>query len=345
MDALEMYNLGRKLMRISEEAIAGPTEPLRLTPAARLVMMDVFENPDTTAAEIAERTGFPAIVVDSAAAALREAGVVTAGGPDAGEPGAVRLAFRRTAAEQAASPVDSRLAEEAWIRDTAAAKEVVGTLEKLGRRLAKIFSPDDFYEQYSGPPPWEIGRPQSAMRDLAEAGAFRGRVLEVGCGTGEQALLAAAQGLPVLGVDMAPHAIEIARGKARERGLQARFLAGDVFELGKLGEQFDTVLDCCLFHLFDGPERVRYVDNLAAVMAPDAQLFLLCFSDRHPPGRGPHRVSQEEIRAVFADGWQVDAIEAVTLDNNYLDGVPAWLATITRTGVPEVGADRALARR
>jgi hypothetical protein len=45
-----------------------------------------------------------------------------------------------------------------------------------------------------GRPPWEIGAPQPALRELAANGALRGRVLEVGCGTGEHTLMAAAAG-------------------------------------------------------------------------------------------------------------------------------------------------------
>ncbi|MFI1197371.1 class I SAM-dependent methyltransferase [Micromonospora sp. NPDC020750] len=201
---------------------------------------------------------------------------------------------------------------------------------------------ESFDAHYSGTPLWDLGRPQLAMRNLAEAGAFRGRVLEVGCGTGEVALLAAALGLPTVGIDSAPTAIETARRKARERGLEVRFQVGDALELGDLGEQFDTVLDSALFHAFSGTERVRYADSLATVMPPGARLFLLCISDRHHSGSGPRResqggiralrVSQDEIRATFADGWRVDSIESVTLENNRdINGAPAWLATITRT--------------
>ncbi|MER7228582.1 TPMT family class I SAM-dependent methyltransferase [Streptomyces rubradiris] len=109
-----------------------------------------------------------------------------------------------------------------------------------------------------------------------------------------------------------------------------------------MGEQFDTVLDCALFHAFSETERVRYAGSLATVMPPDARLFLLCISDRHHPGSGPRResqggirarrVSQDEIRATFADGWRVDSIEPATLENNRdIDGAPGWLAAITRT--------------
>ena len=61
--------------------------------------------------------------------------------------------------------------------------------------------PEDFDALYErGCPPWDIGRPQRAFLRLAEDGAFRGRMLDVGCGTGEHALLAASMGLEATGV-------------------------------------------------------------------------------------------------------------------------------------------------
>ena len=189
-----------------------------------------------------------------------------------------------------------------------------------------------FDSAYSGTPPWDIGRPQRAFVELAEAGAVRGRVLDVGCGTGEQALMAAGFGLDATGVDLAPTAIEIARGKARERDLQARFLVADALDLATLGERFDTVLDCGLFHVFDDTERPLFVSSLGAAIEPGGRYFLLCFSDRQPGQWGPRRVRQAEIRSSFADGWQVDSIEPaileITIDSA---GAAAWLATITRT--------------
>ena len=69
-----------------------------------------------------------------------------------------------------------------------------------------------------GPPPWEIGRPQPAFVALEEAGEIVGDVLDVGCGTGENALYLANRGHEVWGVDGVPAAIERARQKAAERG-------------------------------------------------------------------------------------------------------------------------------
>ncbi|MGH3367324.1 MAG: class I SAM-dependent methyltransferase, partial [Nocardioidaceae bacterium] len=95
----------------------------------------------------------------------------------------------------------------------------------------------------AGRPPWDIDRPQQAFRELAERGRLVGRVLDVGCGTGEHALMAAAAGLEATGVDAASTAIKIAREKSSERDLAARLLTWNALELADLGESFDTVLD------------------------------------------------------------------------------------------------------
>jgi cyclopropane fatty-acyl-phospholipid synthase-like methyltransferase len=191
--------------------------------------------------------------------------------------------------------------------------------------------PEDFDALYAGTPPWDIGRPQPAFLELADAGALRGRVLDVGCGTGEHALMAAGLGLEATGVDTAPSAIAIAQRKAQERGLTARFLVWNALQLAELGERFDTVIDSGLFHVFEDEDRRLFVDSLRAVMPTGGRYYMLCFSDRQPGDFGPRRVTQEEIRASFSEGWQVDSIDAAKMDVTFRpEGVFAWRATITR---------------
>ena len=184
-----------------------------------------------------------------------------------------------------------------------------------------------------GPAPWDVGHPQPAIVRLASEGGFAGPVLDAGCGTGENALLLASLGLPVLGVDVAETALAIARANAGERGIEAEFAAADALHLERLGRGFATVLDCGLFHTFDGDERGAYVASLASVTGRDGTLYLLCFSDEGPDA-GPHPVSREALRAAFGPraGWKVAAIEPDRVQTRFHDdqGAPAWLATIRR---------------
>ena len=192
-----------------------------------------------------------------------------------------------------------------------------------------------------GPAPWDIGRPQPAIVRLAAKGGFAGAVLDAGCGTGENALHVASLGLSVLGVDVAETALAIAREKAANRGSAAdrgqdrgsvEFVAADAFHLERLGRMFQTVLDCGLFHTFDGEERLGYVASLASVTEHDGTLYVLCFSD-DGPDIGPHPISQEELRAAFSrsNGWNVVDIKPERIETRYHgNGAPAWFATVKR---------------
>jgi SAM-dependent methyltransferase len=191
---------------------------------------------------------------------------------------------------------------------------------------------EDFDTSYrTGTPPWDIGRPQAAFVRLLEAGEIRGHVLDVGCGTGEHALMSASAGFVAIGVDAAPTAIGQARGKAAQRSLEVRFEVGDALDLSGLGTQFDTVLDCGLFHVFDDDDRARFVASLGGVVVAGGRYFMLCFSDKQPGDWGPRRVSQDELRRSFADGWRVDSIEETVLEITISpEGAQAWLASFTR---------------
>lgn len=197
-----------------------------------------------------------------------------------------------------------------------------------GERPAHDF--DAIYAD-STPPPWDIGHPQPAFARLAAAGGLHGRVLDVGCGTGEHALLAASLGLEAVGVDAARSAIVLAKSKARERGLTARFVVGDALELEALGERFDTVLDCGLFHCLDDLERARFCASLAAVVPSRGRYHLLCFSEREPGAWGPRRVTEHELRDCFGTDWALDAVERAVIEvTTQPEGVQAWQVGATR---------------
>ena len=172
-----------------------------------------------------------------------------------------------------------------------------------------------FEQMYQGQAPWDTGRPQPAIIKLAEAGQIRGSVLDVGCGTGENLLYLAARGHEAWGLDFVPVAIERAKAKAAQRGIEAHFIVGNALELNKLGRQFDTVIDCGLFHTFADEERPVFVKGLAEVLGHGGLLHILCFSDEEPGTEGPRRISQQEIRDAFHDGWKVRQIEPIRFES------------------------------
>jgi len=202
---------------------------------------------------------------------------------------------------------------------------------------------DDVYRQ--GGAPWDVGAPQPAFVRLADAGDIRSPVLDVGCGTGEHALMLASRGHEVVGVDVAATALATARGKADERGVTVDFRNADALELSSLERTFATVIDSGVFHTFDDEQRRRYVASLAAAVGPGGVVHVLCFSELTPGLVGPRRVTQGELREAFDDGWIVERIEPARFEVR--DGFPggrphAWLASIVRGGG---GTTRSAARR
>jgi len=114
----------------------------------------------------------------------------------------------------------------------------------------------DFDALYrEGNAPWDIGGPQPEVVRLLEDGDLVGEVLDVGCGTGENALFLASRGRRVVGVDASAAALDLARGKALARGLAVPFLLGDALDLARIRRRFETAIDCGLFHVFDREGR------------------------------------------------------------------------------------------
>jgi len=192
-------------------------------------------------------------------------------------------------------------------------------------------APQIFHQAYETMAPWDINRPQPDLTAIADR--VKGSVLDVGCGTGEHALYYAARGHEAWGVDMVPVAIERARAKAAERGLDVTFRVEDALALERLGRRFDHIFDAGLFHVFGDDLRLRYVESLARVVNPGGGLHILCFNEHTPGTQGPRRVTQAELHEAFRDGWIVREIVPATYYTVLPDPQPqAWRATLERAG-------------
>jgi 2-polyprenyl-3-methyl-5-hydroxy-6-metoxy-1,4-benzoquinol methylase len=193
-----------------------------------------------------------------------------------------------------------------------------------------------FASIYAGQPPWDIGKPQKPFVEVAER--ITGSVLDAGCGTGDTALFLASRGSQVTGIDFLEEPIRRAKLKAAERGLNVTFLVKDAMTLKDWTERFDNVIDSGLFHVFSDEDRKRYAEGLATVLKPGGRLYLMCFSDEEPGTQGPRRVSEKELHAAFAQGWDIESIEPTRVEIRpdlkeftFSEGGPkAWFAVFRR---------------
>jgi SAM-dependent methyltransferase len=125
-----------------------------------------------------------------------------------------------------------------------------------------------------------------------------GRTLEVGCGTGTNAIYLAEHGFEVVGVDVSPVAIENARARAHGR---CRFETVDFLSEAPPGAPFQFVFDRGCFHTFDEDhERVRFAENVARALSDGGVWLSLIGSTEGPAREGgpPRRNAREAINAI-----------------------------------------------
>src|SRR5262245_30907763 len=145
------------------------------------------------------------------------------------------------------------------------------------------------------PLPWDTGTPDPTLVEFLESHAVApGRALEVGCGTGTNAIYLAQHGFEVVGVDISSLAVDKAREKARG---QCRFETVDFMSGTPPGGPFHFVLDRGCFHTFDEDhERARFAQNVAAALVDSGTWLSLIGSTEGPPRDvGPPRRSAREI--------------------------------------------------
>ena len=188
-------------------------------------------------------------------------------------------------------------------------------------------------DAYKTEPPWDIGRPQPEIVGLVRAGELNeSETLDVGCGTGENALFLAENGFSVVGVDLSTRAIATAKAKAAKRKVKVDFQVGNALASDFKNGQFDNAVDSGLFHTFNDDERISFAWEIARVLAIGGKYFMLCFSDKEPTSwGGPRRITKQEIEATFSPLFNInyvrDAYFATRLHN---DGGRAYLTSATK---------------
>jgi len=159
--------------------------------------------------------------------------------------------------------------------------------------------PRDWNTRYAeGDIPWDTSRPSTELtRVLAETDLPRGRALEIGCGTGDNAIFLAQQGFEVTAFDISPLAIQQAREKTDEAGAPVNFLVADICDLPDLGEPYPFVFDRGVYHVMRQEHLDAFLSMLDRYAEENGHYLTLAgnSNEENPPEGGPPRVTAEEI--------------------------------------------------
>jgi SAM-dependent methyltransferase len=153
--------------------------------------------------------------------------------------------------------------------------------------------------------PWD-GHPLSpTLRGLVEGpdGLTPGRALDIGCGTGDNAIYLARNGWQVTGVDYVDKPLAKARTKAAKAAVSADFVRADATRLGSagIGSGFGLIVDNGCLHGMSDADRDAYAREVTTLAAPGARLVIIAFV---PGGSfGVPGISPDDVTRRFADGW------------------------------------------
>jgi SAM-dependent methyltransferase len=182
-------------------------------------------------------------------------------------------------------------------------------------------------------PPWDAGTPDPMLVEIIESRRIApGRTLDIGCGTGTNAIYLAEHGFEVVGVDIAPLAIEKARAKAQGR---CRFETVDFLNHPAPGGPFQFVFDRGCFHTFDEDrERARFAENVAAALVDHGVwLSLMGSTEGRAREQGPPRRTAREVTSAIEP-----SLEILELRSGELgvcgEHLPAWVCLSRKRTIP-----------
>lgn len=196
-----------------------------------------------------------------------------------------------------------------------------------------------FRERYkSGDTPWDFGQPDFNLIEVVTREPIRCcKALDVGCGTGDNAIWLAQQGFQVTGADVSDIALDKAREKAAKANAACDFVLADFFKGRIVGAPFGFVFDRGCFHSFDSKsDRKRFAQNVAAHL-DEAGLWLTLVGNADESGReqGPPQLTAGDIVLVAEPFFEVLSLRSSRFGSNDSNPPRAWRCLMRKRHVTE----------
>jgi SAM-dependent methyltransferase len=217
-------------------------------------------------------------------------------------------------------------------------------LDNLLKEKAR-FNWDTFYSEREREIPFFVNAPDENLVSYYEKGLLNhlGKVLELGCGPGRNAIFLAEKGCSVDGVDLSQKAIDWGKERAKGKKLDVNFIHRNIFEL-EIGEgTYDLVYDSGCFHHVAPHRRMTYINLVQKSLKPGGYFAITCFVQGGEFGgadisdwevyrllslQGGLGFTEKKLRAIFRDFEEIEIrkMKEITQPNELFGVSGLWTA-------------------
>ena len=167
---------------------------------------------------------------------------------------------------------------------------------------------------------WTRPEPPEEIIELVENGNIKPcKAIDIGCGEGYYSIYLASKGFQVTGIDISEKAIQYAKENAAKKGVNVKFIARDIADLGNLKEKFDFVLEWGIMHIIMPPKRKEYVEKISNILNDGGKYLSTCFNEQSPESGGAGKKqrigarsgnklyysSQDELKELFKPYFRI----------------------------------------
>ena len=185
-----------------------------------------------------------------------------------------------------------------------------------------------FDERYkTGNTPWELERPDSNLIEIVKnKNILPCKTLEIGCGTGSNAIWLAQNKFDVTGIDFSSLAIEKAKVKSQKQEVEIQFHVKDFFEPPKGEIDFEFIFDRGCFHSFENKEdRLTFAENVSRHLKEGGQWYsIIGNADDGPRDEGPPMRSALDIVTAVESFFEILFLVSGRFDSSREKPAQCW---------------------
>jgi len=155
-------------------------------------------------------------------------------------------------------------------------EDLLDMLDSLLREPTQFW--DDFYSNREKGVPFFTNKPDENLVNYFEKKLLNpGKVLELGCGPGRNAIYFAEKGCLVDAVDLSQESIQWATERAKEKNVHVNFIYNNIFDLQIEEGTYDIVYDSGCFHHIAPHRRMNYINLVKKALKPGGYFAITCF--------------------------------------------------------------------